>query len=438
MSELPLSDPYHQLRPIEQERYLCDLLLARTRTYLAQEALREVEPDDFADPMLAAIWSAARSLSSGGEMITMRALRGHVLLQLPPARDGRRDTQRLDQALERIMTAVAPVESAPEAIRTVREMGQMRRMYDAAKRMQQLIIEAPDPSVAMASITEEVDALDKTVVTDGPVLVGQDVDGFDEYMRGGPTAPVIPTPWEGFNDLCSGGLHGGRLYVVGGRPGAGKTNVGLVLAGQAAEEGTPSLVFSAEMSRMEVTGRWVARAAAIELSEIQRHDLSDWSWRRFDEFRQRAGDIPLWVDDKAGIGIPYIKTVARQMKRKHNIGLVAVDYLQLLRSENTRAQRYVQVGEMSRALKLLARELDIPVVVLAQLNRGSVDKTPTMSDLRESGDIEQDADTIILIEHPLGEDGKPTGMVNLHVPKNRHGRTGEIQLTWRAHRADIY
>jgi replicative DNA helicase len=436
-SEIPISDAFHQLWPVEQEQYLAGLLLARTRTYLAQEALKEVEPEDFADPMLATLWAGARWLTGEGQMITLRALRTYALHQLPPTRDGRRDTAMLDRALDRIAGSVPPADYAPEAITAVREMGQLRRMYEAAQRMQQRILESPDPTRALAAVSEEVEGLDKQVVSGGPVQVSDLVEDFEESMRGGPTSPAVPTPWEEFNEICSGGLYGGRLYVVGGRPGDGKTNVGLVLAGQAASEGTAAHVFSAEMSRHEIMQRVVAREGAIELSQIQRHNLEEWEWRRFQEFRARAADLPLWIDDRPGIGLPYIKTVARQQKRRNNIGLIVVDYLQLLRTENRRVSRQEQIGEMSRGLKELARELDVPIVALAQLNRNAVDRAPMMSDLRESGDIESDADTIMLIEHPKDEDGNPTGKIMIHIPKNRHGRPGKVELTWRAHRADV-
>lgn len=432
------TDDYTALYPTEHEDYLVDLLLARTRTYLAQEALKEIEPEDFSSPMLAAIWQAAKHLEGNGQMITQRGLRSGVLLALPEGRDGRRDTTVLDRRLGRIASAVVPVDLAPEAFRVVREMGQMRRMYESAGRMQQRILEAAGPSEAMVAITEEVDSLDKTVVTStGPRLAHLAGAQFVDDMRGQVDKVVIPTPWMDLNGMFGGGLEGGRLYVLGGRPGDGKSLAGMAIAGAAAAEHNPTLAFSAEMDHMEVVGRWIAREAGIDLGEIQRRDLSDWSWQQYEEFKARAADIPLWIDDRAGIGVPYIKTVARQMVRKHNINLVVVDYLQLLSSENTKAPRHVQVGEMSRALKHLARELCIPIVALAQLNRGAVDKVPSMSDLRESGDIEQDADGIVLIERPRDEAGQHTSEVVFHVVKNRHGRTGRVDLSWRGYRADI-
>lgn len=424
--------------PVEHERYLVDLLLPRTRTYLAQEALKAVEPDDFCNPMYAEIWRAARALSADGSMVTSRGIRTRVLLSIPPGRSGRPGGQAaLDLELTRMAQTLPPVEFAAEAMRVVHEQGQLRQALEATQRMYQRVLEATDPAHALAVITEELDTLGKVADTGTKRTLAAALPAFEDAMRGGPTAPIIPTPWPEYNEYCAGGLHGGRVVVVGGRPGDGKSNVGLVLAANAAIEGNQAIVFSAEMDSHEVVARVVARAAAIELGEISRFELSDHSWRQYQQFKGRAADIPLHIDDRAGIGIPYIKTVARQHAQRHGLSVIFVDYLQLLKVENKRINREQQVAEISRELKELSRELKICVIVAAQLNREAVGRSPLASDLRESGAIEADADQIILLEHERTDEGQPTGTVTLHLAKNRQGRTGEIILRWCGYMADV-
>lgn len=423
--------------PVEHERYLIDLLLPRTRTYLAQEALKAVEPDDFCHPMYAEIWRAARAISADGSMITSRGIRTRVLLSLPEGRSGRAGGQAaLDHELVRMAQSLPPVEFAAEAMRVVHEQGALRQALEATMRMHQRILECVDPAHALTAITEELDSLGKVATSATKRSLADALPAFEDAMRGGPSAPIVPTPWQEYNDYTGGGLHGGRVLVVGGRPGDGKSNVGLILAAAAAIEGNHALVFSAEMDSHDVIARVVARAANIELGEISSFQLSEYSWRQYQEFKARAADIPLFVDDRAGIGMPYIKTVARQHAQKHDLRVIFVDYLQLLKTENKRISREQQVAEISRELKELARELNVAVIVAAQLNREAVGRSPLPSDLRESGAIEADADQIVLLEHER-VDGQATGTVSLHLVKNRQGRTGEIVLRWRGYMADI-
>jgi replicative DNA helicase len=425
--------------PTEHEDYLVELLLPRSRVYLAQEALKAVEPEDFCSPMHAEIWAAARALNAAGSVISKRGLRSHVIANgtLAEGRSGHANTEVLDRQLDYMARSVPAQEPATEAIRVVKQMGQLRRILETTERMRQRVLEAEDAASATAAVADEMQHLEKLAPATGARSVAMMLPGFEDAMRGGPSSPIVPTPWPEYNEICSGGLHGGRVTVIAGRPGGGKSNLGLILAAHGATEGNHALVFSAEMNAHEVVGRVVARNAGIELGEISKYDLSEYAWRQYNEWKARAASLPLWVDDTPGVGINYIKSVARDHARKYALRVIVIDYLQLLKTGNPRLSREQQVAEMSREIKTLARELDVSVVLLAQLNRESEKRgTPALADLRESGGIEADADTVILIEHLKDEQGEPTGMIRLHLAKNRHGRTGKIDLRWKGYYAD--
>lgn len=432
-------DGERNFHPTEHEDYLVELLLPRSRVYLAQEALKAVEPEDFCSPMHGEIWAAARALNAAGSTISKRGLRAHVIANgtMAEGRSGRANTEVLDRQLDFMARSVPPQEPATEAIRVVKESGQLRRIYETTQRMTQRVLEAEDAASATSAVADEMQHLEKLAPATGARSMAMMLPAFEDAMRGGPTSPIVPTPWPEYNAIAAGGLHGGRVTVIAGRPGGGKSNLGLILGASAADEGNHALVFSAEMNAHEVVGRVVARSVGIELDEISKYGMSDGSWKRYAEWKDRSASLPLWIDDTPGIGINYIKAVARDHARKFALRVVVIDYLQLLKTGNPRLSREQQVAEMSREIKTLARELDVSIVLLAQLNRESEKRgTPALSDLRESGGIEADADTVILIEHVKDDDGEPTGMIRLHIAKNRHGRTGKIDLCWKGYYAD--
>lgn len=426
--------------PSEHEDYLVSLLLCRSRAYLAQDALKKIEPDDFCSPMFQDIWKAARSIAGEGRIITREGIRRWVLTHSdrPTGRTGQQAMDILDRQLDAMASAFPAVDHAAEAIDTVRDMAQRRRLHEAAQRVVQRIAEAEDVGGAAAAFREEMELVEKHAQpTTGVRTLHEMLPEFEEMLKGGPTSPIIPTPWDDFNALANGGLSGGRMYVCGGRPGDGKSNVGLVLTASAAAEGHKALIFSAEMAWHEVVARVVARNARVELNEINRYDMRPESWYSYQEFKQRAADMPLRIVDTPSIGINYIKTIAREEHTRNGLDVLFVDYLQLLKSDSPKLVREQQVAEISRELKGLARELDVSVIVAAQLNRGAADREPTKSDLRESGAIEQDADLVMLLHHARTDEGEPTGYVTLIIDKNRHGRCAKIILPWRGHYASI-
>jgi replicative DNA helicase len=252
-------------------------------------------------------------------------------------------------------------------------------------------------------------------------------DVYDEVVTSLSERPMmVPTPWPELADLLPG-LQPGRVYVIAARPGEGKSIVGLQLARALCSFG-PVAFSSLEMSRTEVMQRLFASVADVNMSDIERSSLTQAQWERVALNRSLLTQLPLHVDDRPGVTMTQIKAHARSVSRKGHLAGVVIDYLQLV-SGPAREDRYAIVSEVSRQTKIMARELDVPVVALSQLNRGSatrgkVQVPPSLADLRESGAIEQDADAVVLMQRKVDDNGQPVNEIGFHVAKHRNGKTG--------------
>jgi replicative DNA helicase len=249
--------------------------------------------------------------------------------------------------------------------------------------------------------------------------------------------PGIPTGLHDLDDLLNG-LRPGQLVVVAARPGVGKS----VLLGGIAQHASwrhklPSMLFSLEMTAVELGMRLVSAESGVPLRAIQAGRLNDLDWTRVTRAAGESGEAPLWIDDSPGLTLADIRTRARRQARRGGLSLVAVDYLQLITTPRAES-RQVAVGGLSRGLKLLAKELDVPVVVAAQLNRNPEhrpDKRPNVADLRESGSIESDADVVILIhrEDHYDKETPRAGEADLIVGKNRSGPEDVVTVASQLH-----
>jgi replicative DNA helicase len=245
----------------------------------------------------------------------------------------------------------------------------------------------------------------------------------------------------GFRDLdeITGGFQPGNLIVLAARPSMGKSCLVTNIAENAAlEYGKAVALFSLEMSQAELAQRFIASQAGIKGDELRKGRVNEDRWPKIVKANNRLDRAPMWIDDSSDIGLLEIRSKTRRLHSQHEggLGLVIVDYLQLLRADSRSENRAEVIGQMSRGLKLLARELEIPVIALSQLNRGveqRADKRPLLSDLRESGAVEQDADVVMFIyrdDYYNPKDSEHPGEAELIISKHRNGGLDTVTLTF--------
>ena len=253
----------------------------------------------------------------------------------------------------------------------------------------------------------------------------------------------VPTGFADVDNLFHG-LRGGDLIILAARPGVGKTSFALNMAVNAAKAGCPTTFFSLEMSASQLVQRILCSEAHVGLEKVRGGFLTDADWQQMADAMSRLSNIELYIDDTPSLSILEARAKARRELHGKENGLIVVDYLQLMQPPQTRkdGNRAVEVGEISRGLKVLAKEMNMPVIALSQLSRAietrGSKKRPMLSDLRESGSIEQDADIVMFIDRSMDEDeaeseNRPDlGTANLIVAKHRNGPTRDITLSWAA------
>lgn len=251
----------------------------------------------------------------------------------------------------------------------------------------------------------------------------------------------------GFADLneWTSGFQKGDLIILAARPSVGKTALALTLARNAAVEFDVGVaIFSLEMSKMQLAQRLLSAETRVDLHKLRTGRLSDEDWMHLTRNVGRLAQAPVYVDDTPGISVLEARAKARRLQREHGIGLVIIDYLQLMGSQGRADSREQEISRISRGLKGLAKELDVPVLALSQLSRAvesRTDRRPQLSDLRESGSIEQDADVVMFIYRPeiyglKGPDGASLeGVAEIIIGKQRNGPTGSVHLMWNAESA---
>lgn len=305
-----------------------------------------------------------------------------------------------------------------------------RRLLMAGKKIQDLAGSGGDVDELVEASRREVDLTSRAT--------GSAVQSFGEtidIMLGSLDEAINhhPTPWNALNDII-GGLRPGGLYVVGARPSVGKSVVALNLAQGLLPHG--AVAFSSlEMSNNDLQIRAVSADLHLDVGRLIERNLTPGDWSKIRDRRASWEHVPLFVDDRSGVSFTDIKRFARSVHRRKPLAGLVVDYLQLMtQSPGDKRPRHEFVADMSRQLKILAMDMQIPVIALSQLNRASEqrqDKMPTIADLRESGAIEQDADVVILLHREImGENRSDMSML---VAKNRHGATGLAQLTFWGH-----
>ena len=340
-------------------------------------------------------------------------------------------------------TLIASVPTAANAqyyAEIVKEHAIMRRLIEAGTKIAQL---------GYANETEVDTLVDQAqaeiyAVTDGNAkedsvsfseALEETINEIDANSNRPDGVYGVPTDFIEFDEL-TGGLHGGQMIVIAARPGVGKSTLALDIARSAAiHHQMTTVFFSLEMSRTELAMRILSAEGKISMGRLKKGDLNTEGWTNLATLQGRIDSAPLFIDDSPNMTLMEIRAKCRRLKQRNDLKLVVLDYLQLMSSGKKVESRQQEVSEFSRSLKLLAKELDVPVIALSQLNRGSeqrTDKRPMVSDLRESGSIEQDADMVILLhrEDMYNPDSERVGEADMIIAKHRGGPTRTIPLAF--------
>jgi replicative DNA helicase len=345
-------------------------------------------------------------------------------------------------------TLIATVPTAANAgyyAEIVAEKAILRRLVEAGTRIVQLGYAGADG----ADVNEVVDRAQASIyeVTERRLsedyvaleeLLQPTMDEIDAIASRGGSALGVPT---GFTDLdeVTNGLHPGQMIIVAARPGIGKSTLGLDFCRSCSvRHGMTSVIFSLEMSRTEIVMRMLSAEARIRLQDMRGGRMSDDDWTRLARRMSEISEAPLFIDDSPNMTMMEIRAKARRLKQRNDLKLIVVDYMQLMTSGKRVESRQQEVSEFSRQLKLLAKELEVPVVAISQLNRGPeqrTDKRPMLADLRESGSLEQDADMVVLIHRPDAweRDDPRAGEADLILAKHRAGPTATVTVAHQLH-----
>ena len=409
------------------------LLLSKDAIAEVVETVREI---DFYKPAHQEIFSAALDLYGRNEPVDAVTVADYL------AKGGK--LLRIGGApyLHTLTASVPIAANAGYYARIVTEQAVLRRLVEAGTRIAQMGYAAEgevDQLVDRAQaevydVTGERGAEDYQPLENlmqGAIEEIEAIDSRGGQLVGGPT---------GFTDFDSltNGLHPGQMIIVAARPAMGKSTVGLDFARSASiKHGLTSAIFSLEMARNEIIMRLLSAEARVPLQHLRNGGLSDQDWMRIAQTQSELSSAPLFIDDSPNLTLMEIRAKCRRLKQKHDLRLVIVDYLQLMTSGRKVESRQQEVSEFSRSLKLLAKELEVPVVAISQLNRGPeqrTDKKPMISDLRESGSLEQDADMVMLLhrEDAYDREARP-GEADFIVAKHRNGPTKTITVAFQGH-----
>jgi replicative DNA helicase len=398
------------LSDLTAEKNLLGAVLAENRL-VDDTGLR---PEDFSHPKLSAVFRTVREIIvSGGEV---------NLVSLPDELARRKQTVDLGLLGELTIPSTANMRFYA---RRIRDLSAKRVLQEAAREVldeigstvpAEELAEKMERALTAASVDREQELVPwRQTVMDA-------VDAIEKRHQAGGR----------LNGLCTGigildnvlqGLKSGTLTILGARPSVGKSALAELIALNLARSGVTVGLFSAEMSEQQIAERGLSIDGMLRATGIGNGHLDAVEWRTLVSTAGRLAELPLLIDDNPNISLADLRSRARWMRRK-GVGFLIVDYLTLIRHGDPRMPRHERVGEISKSLKQLARELALPILALSQVGRDAADRAPTLADLRQSGEVEEDADAVILL-HP---DGDEFGTVHVEVAKNRNGGTGKFTL----------
>ncbi len=398
------------------------------------DVLELLKPHDFYRPAHEEIFTAVLDLYARGEPVDAITTAAEL------ARRGEIGRVGGHVYLHELVASVSVAANAAYYAEIVREKAILRRLSEAAMKVAQLAYRGT------GNVNDIVDQAQQAVydVAEGKAaedyqplaeLMEPTLDEIEAIGSRGSAMAGVPTGFAELDELTNG-LHPGQMVIVAARPGMGKSTLGLDFARSASvKNGLCSAFFSLEMTKSEIVMRLLSAEANVPLSHIRKGDMGDEDWERLAARVSQVSDAPLFIDDSPNLTMMEIRAKARRLRQKHQLQLIVIDYIQLMTSGRKSESRQLEVSEFSRQIKLLAKELEVPVVALSQLNRGPeqrTDKRPQISDLRESGSLEQDADIVILLhrEEAYNRDTTRVGEADFIVAKHRNGQTGDISVSF--------
>ena len=438
VAELPLPDqPADRTPPQDiaaEQSVLGAMLLSKDAIADVVEVIRE---SDFYRPAHQVIYGSILDLYGRGEPADAVTLAAELTKNAEISRIGGASY------LHTLVSMVPTAANANYYARIVREQSILRRLVEAGTRITQMgyggtgeVDDIVDRAQAeVYEVTERRnndDYLPLSAVMNSALTEIEAISNRDGEMVGVPT---------GFTDLDSltNGLHPGQLVILAARPSIGKSTLGIDICRAASiKHGLTSVIFSLEMSRNEIVMRLLAAEAQVSMHHMRTGTMTDADWTKLAQKMGTVSDAPLFIDDSPNLTLMEIRAKCRRLKQRHDLRLVVVDYLQLMTSGKRVESRQQEVSEFSRSLKLLAKELDVPVIAISQLNRGPEqrqDKRPMLSDLRESGSLEQDADMVVLLhrEEFYERESPRAGEADFIVAKHRNGPTATITVAFQGH-----
>jgi replicative DNA helicase len=395
-----------------------------------------LRPEDFYRPRHQLIFRAMIRLKEKAEPDAVDALTVSEDLR----RAGELDKAGGEAFLHSLPTVVPAVGAVLDYAQIVKDHAILRSLLTATRDIQEEVLaHRGEPR----ELIERAEAVLFRIGHDGgtaemksiEAILHEEIDRLEELSR--KDVGLTGTP-SGFSDLdqLTGGFQPGNLIVVAARPSMGKSTLATNIAENAAiDHGIPVALFSLEMSETELAHRFIASQARVSSDDLRKGRVRGDRWPKVLNAVEKLASAPIFLDDSSDIGVLEMRAKARRLHARHGLGLIVVDYLQLVRPEGRSDSRVEQVGQISRGLKILARELDIPVVAVSQLSRAVEARNPPLpmlSDLRESGQLEQDADVVMFVyrEDYYDEQSDRIGEADVIVAKHRNGPIGKIALTF--------
>ena len=414
---------------------------------VVEEALTELLPDDFYRPMNKALFETMHDMYDRSMPIDSITLIDYLNSQNKLQEVGG------EAYILELMGQTLSLVNWQHHASIVRRDAMLREIIGATNQINQLAYNAPTDTKEVVERAESMllSVTDREVKNAYKPLNDFLIEAFNEakeVCEAGGVAAGVPTGYPSLDRMLMG-LREGQLVIIGARPAVGKTSFALNLALNAASEGYTVAFFSLEMSGKEIAQRFICAHAQVSMSNFRTGKISPQEWANIGQAAEDLSRLDILIDDTPGITVTEIRAKARRMLHNKEKAIIILDYLQLVSPPAGRRaeSRTVEVSEMSRALKIMAKELAVPVISLSQLSRAVESRTgkrPQLSDLRESGSIEQDADIVMFLDRSSNEqeagreDRPPEGITRIIVAKNRSGPIGDVDLVFLAASTKFY